>query len=75
MVEGGAQVIRSFLLNSSIVQHIIVTIGPFYIGNGVKALGDVKESESLANSLPRLDHIQSLTLGQDIIVIGQPVNS
>ncbi|ORX57838.1 bacterial bifunctional deaminase-reductase [Piromyces finnis] len=72
MVEGGAQVIRSFLMNSQIIQHIIITIGPLYIGNGVKALGfgDIEK-----NSLPHLEHVQSLTLGQDIIVIGKPTMS
>ncbi|ORX86136.1 bacterial bifunctional deaminase-reductase [Anaeromyces robustus] len=78
MVEGGAQVIRTFLVNASLIQHIIITIGPFFIGNGVKAVGDTIEKSELSEtseSLPRLENTQSFTLGQDIIIIGQPVLS
>ncbi|KAG4094310.1 bacterial bifunctional deaminase-reductase [Neocallimastix lanati (nom. inval.)] len=76
MVEGGAQVIRSFLLNASYVQHIIITLGPFFIGTGVKALGEYNDhSSSASSSLPRLKNTQSLTLGQDIVVIGKPILS
>jgi len=72
MVEGGAQVIRSFLIHSVYVQRIIITIGPFFIGHGVKALGDLENTELSTNNLPRLCNTQSIILGQDIIVIGYP---
>jgi 3,4-dihydroxy 2-butanone 4-phosphate synthase/GTP cyclohydrolase II len=62
MVEGGAEVITSFLA-AQLVDRLIVTIAPLLIG-GLRGVA------GLQPHLPRLHNVHHHTLGQDIILIG-----
>ncbi len=68
LVEGGAQVITSFLASRSIDQFVI-TIAPVLIG-GVRAFETGWNRHSV--KLPRLIDVHQEILGGDVIVIGTP---
>lgn len=68
LVEGGAQVITSFLAFRFIDQFII-TIAPVLIG-GVRAFETGWNRQSL--KLPKLMDVHQEVLGKDVIVIGTP---
>jgi len=68
MVEGGAQVITSFL-SYRLVDQLIVTIAPVLVG-GVRVL-DVHHLPR-PNGLPRLRNVTYQRLGVDLIVRGEP---
>lgn len=62
MVEGGAEVITSFL-TEQLVDRLIVTIAPMLVG-GLRGVGQVPQP------LPQLRNVQRHTLGPDIILLG-----
>lgn len=66
MVEGGAQVIASFL-RARLVDFILLTIVPLYLGG----LPSVEGLPSAA--LPRLANPRCAAFGEDFVVWGQPV--
>lgn len=68
MVEGGAQVITSFL-SCRLVDQLIVTIAPVLVG-GVRAL-DLRQLPR-PNGLPRLQNVTYERLGDDLVVRGEP---
>ncbi len=68
MVEGGAQVITSFL-SSRAVDQLIVTIAPVLVG-GVRVL-DVQHLPR-SNGLPRLTQVVYQQIGVDLVVRGRP---
>lgn len=68
MVEGGAQVITSFL-NYRLVDQLIVTIAPVLVG-GVRVL-DVQNLPR-PGGLPRLSNVTYQRLGVDLVVRGEP---
>jgi 3,4-dihydroxy 2-butanone 4-phosphate synthase/GTP cyclohydrolase II len=68
LVEGGAQVITSFLA-SRFIDQFIITIAPVLIG-GVRAFETGWNRHSL--KLPRLRDIHQEILGEDVVVIGTP---
>jgi len=68
LVEGGAQVITSFL-ESRFIDQFIITIAPVLIG-GVRAFETGWNRRSL--NLPRLRDIHREILGEDIMVMGTP---
>ncbi len=68
MVEGGAQVITSFL-SYRLVNQLIVTIAPVLVG-GVRVL-DVHHLPR-PNGLPRLKDVQYERIGVDLVVRGEP---
>ncbi|MGQ9920154.1 MAG: RibD family protein [Desulfobacca sp.] len=68
MVEGGAQVITSFL-SCRLVDQLIVTIAPVLVG-GVRVL-DLQQLPR-PNGLPRLRNVTYEQLGVDLIVRGEP---
>lgn len=68
LVEGGAQVITSFLA-SRFIDQFIITIAPVLIG-GVRAFETGWNRNSF--KLPRLREIHQEILGEDIMVIGAP---
>jgi 3,4-dihydroxy 2-butanone 4-phosphate synthase/GTP cyclohydrolase II len=68
MVEGGAQVITSFL-GSRLVDQIIITIAPVLVG-GVRVL-DVRHLPH-PNGLPRLTQVVYQQIGVDLVVRGRP---
>lgn len=69
MVEGGAEIIRSFL-TGRLADRLIVTIAPMLLG-GVPAISHNSNPGSTA--LPQLSRPQTIMRGRDIILIGEPV--
>ena len=63
MVEGGAEVIASFL-RQQLVNQVVLTIAPCFVG-GLTAL-----DAPLADDFPRLADMQVELLGEDLIVWG-----
>jgi 3,4-dihydroxy 2-butanone 4-phosphate synthase/GTP cyclohydrolase II len=83
MVEGGGEVITSFL-RRRLVDHLIITIAPMLVG-GVHALsglatpspeaaasGDGQPSNAPAD-FPRIENIQYRWVGTDLVLEGRPV--
>lgn len=70
MVEGGAQVISSFI-SSQLVDYMILTISPMIIGG----LPAVQDPEGIighkSNQFPRLEGVCSDFLGDDLIIFGR----
>ena len=66
MVEGGAQVITSFL-RARLVDRFIITIAPVLVG-GLHGVNELMADES--QSFPRLQHATWQKLGNDWVVSG-----
>jgi len=75
MVEGGSEVITSFL-NQRLVNHLIITVAPTFIG-GKAALQNLQPSfmgdGEASPNYPRLENIQYRWLGDDLVLQGDPV--
>ncbi len=67
MVEGGAQVITSFL-RARLVDRLIVTLAPVLIG-GMRGVTDLLSTD---DHFPRLRHVIVQPFGADWIVCGEP---
>ncbi|MEJ5330782.1 MAG: dihydrofolate reductase family protein [Desulfobaccales bacterium] len=68
MVEGGAQVITSFL-NSRLVDQVVVTVAPILVG-GVRVLdGYLPVAE---RQFPRLAGVTYYQVGEDLVLWGAP---
>lgn len=70
MVEGGAEVISSFI-SSQLVDFMIITISPLIVGGlpAVQILEGIPGRKS--NQFPRLKGVLSEYAGDDLIIIGQ----
>jgi 3,4-dihydroxy 2-butanone 4-phosphate synthase/GTP cyclohydrolase II len=68
MVEGGAQIITSFL-TSRLVDQVVLTIAPLLVG-GLR-VGD-NLGHSLFRRFPRLRHLSYQQLGDDLVLRGEP---
>lgn len=66
MVEGGAEVITSFL-QAGLVHRVALTIAPTFLG-GLKAVDQLSP-----NRLPHLKNVQKEWLGEDLIMTGDVV--
>ena len=66
MVEGGAQIIGSFL-DSRLVDQIVLTIAPLMVG-GLR----VMEGFPPRKGFPRLRHLTYQRLGEDLVLRGEP---
>jgi len=66
MVEGGAQIISSFLA-SRLVDQIVLTIAPLMVG-GLR----VMEGRPPLKGFPRLRHLSYQRLGEDLVLRGDP---
>lgn len=86
MVEGGARIINSFLQHSQLVFSIVITIGPFFVGQGVKAIEeennhipfpqktkDDEQEKKETQRYPRLIQVHYQPFGNDIVVVGKPI--
>jgi 3,4-dihydroxy 2-butanone 4-phosphate synthase/GTP cyclohydrolase II len=73
MVEGGTEVIASFLKNR-LVDHLIVTIAPMLIG-GQRVLPEMNPAGEQREfpSFPKLKNVNYRWLGEDLILEGTPV--
>lgn len=76
MVEGGAQVITSFLCRR-LVDHVAVTIAPMFVG-GLPALdallpdGAASTDGTENEAFPRLRNLSYRWLGRDLVLQGDP---
>jgi 3,4-dihydroxy 2-butanone 4-phosphate synthase/GTP cyclohydrolase II len=68
MVEGGAQIITSFLA-LRLVDQVVVTIAPLLVG-GLRAVENFRPSTG--HRLPRLVNLIYQQLGDDLMVRGEP---
>lgn len=78
MVEGGKEVLTSFLRRRA-VQRVIITIAPMFVGGtqALSALGERRgvgpDRESTEIDFPELENIQHRWYGNDFVVEGDPV--
>jgi len=71
MVEGGSEVIHSFL-RRRLVDHLIITVAPRFVG-GKPVLSALQQNGTNGEiQFPRLRNIQYRWLGQDLILEGEP---
>ncbi len=68
MVEGGAQIITSFLA-SRLVDQIILTIAPLLVG-GLRVVDNLGYSGR--RRFPRLSNLIYQRLGEDLVLMGEP---
>jgi riboflavin biosynthesis pyrimidine reductase len=68
MVEGGAQIITSFL-TSRLVDQVILTIAPLLVG-GLRVVDHLGRSS--LRRLPRLRNVSYQRLGEDLVLRGEP---
>lgn len=75
MVEGGTEVLTSFLRHQA-VQRVILTVAPMFVG-GKSALDRLSQETEREVSgglqVPRLENVQQRWYGDDLIVEGDPV--
>jgi len=68
MVEGGAQIITSFLA-SRLVDQVVLTIAPLLVG-GLRVVDHLGHSSR--RRLPRLKNLSYQQLGDDLVLRGEP---
>ena len=68
MVEGGAQIITSFLA-SRLVDQVVLTIAPLLVG-GLRVVDHLGRSSR--RRFPRLKHLSYQQLGDDLVLRGEP---
>jgi GTP cyclohydrolase II len=68
MVEGGAQIITSFLA-CRLVNQVVLTIAPLLVG-GLRVVDNLGYSP--ARRFPRLRHLNYQVLGDDLVLRGEP---
>jgi GTP cyclohydrolase II len=68
MVEGGAQIITSFL-GSRLVDQVVLTIAPLLVG-GLRVVGNLGHSS--LRRFPRLRNLSYQQLGEDLVLRGEP---
>jgi 3,4-dihydroxy 2-butanone 4-phosphate synthase/GTP cyclohydrolase II len=75
MVEGGSEILTSFLRRQK-AQRIIVTVAPMFVGgtSALQSLGtDGEEGTASRAAFPRLDNLQQRWFGEDLVLEGDPV--
>ena len=72
MVEGGSEVITSFL-NRRLVNHLIITVAPMFVGGKSSIKGLLAGQSENDPEFPRIDNIQYRWLGTDLVIQGDPV--
>ena len=68
MVEGGREVIGSFLRNPQLVTNFVATVSPRFLGG----LGPSLASGGSGGGLMSLHELHSCAVGEDIVVYGAP---
>lgn len=73
MVEGGRQVLTTFLRQQK-VHRVILTIAPMFVGgtSAINSLTAIRNGNGRA-SFPHLENIQQRWYGEDLILEGDPV--
>ncbi len=69
MVEGGSQIISSFI-RDQLADQFVLTVAPMFVG-GLNAVNHLELSGP--NNIPRLKNIQHHVLGNSLIIRGDPV--
>ena len=74
MVEGGTEVITSFL-HRRLVDRLILTIAPMLVGGqpALKTPDSAPAAEPSPSSFPRLSNVQYQWFGEDLVMEGTPV--
>jgi diaminohydroxyphosphoribosylaminopyrimidine deaminase/5-amino-6-(5-phosphoribosylamino)uracil reductase len=70
LVEGGAGVLTSFLLQQ-LADKIVVCVAPLMIGKGIEAIGELG-IERLDNAI-RLEGVETAKSGPDCLISGYPI--
>jgi len=68
MVEGGAQIITSFLA-ARLVDQVVLTIAPMLVG-GLRVMDYLGQAQ--VNCFPRLRRVSYQHLGEDLVLRGEP---
>jgi GTP cyclohydrolase II len=68
MVEGGAQIITSFLI-SRLVDQVVITLAPMLVG-GLRVVDPL--GPGLTKPFPRLRHLHYQPMGEDLVLWGEP---
>jgi 3,4-dihydroxy 2-butanone 4-phosphate synthase/GTP cyclohydrolase II len=68
MVEGGAQIITSFLA-ARLVDQVVLTIAPMLVG-GLRVMDYLGQHQM--NCFPRLQKVSYQRLGEDLVLRGEP---
>ena len=68
MVEGGAQIITSFLA-ARLVDQVVLTIAPMLVG-GLRVMDYLGQAQG--NCFPRLHRVSYQRLGEDLVLRGEP---
>ena len=63
-VEGGVSVVDAFLRRPDLVDQVVVTVAPLFVGGRRPPSGPLRAPL-------RLSHVDTLTLGDDVVVSGQ----
>ena len=71
MVEGGAQVLSSFLCGG-LANAAVITVAPFYVG-GASPLAQADGAGSKVQNFPRLELSATMQVGPDLVLWGRPV--
>lgn len=73
MIEGGAQVINSLLEQAELVDKVVVTTGPIWIGAAGVKVGPapLRRGEGLVPPA-RLQGVHYLQFGEDMVMAGEP---
>ncbi len=71
MVEGGAQVLSSFLRHR-LAHQVIVTVAPMFVG-GVRAIRDIQPEGTNGDfRFPQLTDVSHHSVGEDLVLVGTP---
>ena len=68
MVEGGAQIITSFLA-SRLVDQVVLTLAPLLVG-GLRVVNQLGRSSQ--RRFPRLTYLSYQQMGDDLVLRGEP---
>ena len=63
-VEGGMSVVDAFLRQPDLIDQVVVTVAPFFVGGRRPPSGPLRAPL-------RLSHVETLCLGDDVVVSGQ----
>jgi len=63
-VEGGVSVVDAFLRRPDLIDHVVVTVAPLFVGGRRPPSGPLRAPL-------RLSHVETLCLGDDVVVSGQ----
>ena len=70
MVEGGGEVISSFIA-SQLVDFMIITISPLIVGGFSAFQNPLAASRNKSSEFPRLDVLMSENFGEDLVIFGR----